>query len=152
MVIKAGWANTMTALLELADTTVSGDVKSAVERAAVKALNGDPSQGLSGLPDADLVKLLQVQGTKSGQNYLMDLKLGVPKEWSVERTLSIEKAVRHNVGNKVRGVRRVKINFVPSEETSADLIDEFIGPDVSPRSSPEPEPEDGKGHGQQHKD
>lgn len=152
MVIRAGWSNTSTSLLELADVTVGSDVKKAVERAATKAFMGDPSKGITGLPHASEVKLLHVQGIKSGQNYLMDVELSVPRIWTVEQTAVIESAVREAVGNKVRGVRRVKVKFVPSEATDSQLRDEFISADISPRSSPEPESEDERKHQHPHRD
>ena len=53
-------------------------------------------------------------------------------------TREVEEAVRTQVGAKVRGVRRVRVRFVPKETTTTEF-DEFIPGDVSPKSSPEPE-------------
>jgi divalent metal cation (Fe/Co/Zn/Cd) transporter len=138
MVIKAGWANTMTSLLELADTSVDDEVKNAVQRAATKVLKGDPTKGIAGVAGGDVVKIREIQGTKSGQNYLMDVELAIPDTWDVAKTRTIEEAVREMAGSKVRGVRRVKVRFLPSGMDDIDFSDEFIGPDISPRSSPEP--------------
>jgi divalent metal cation (Fe/Co/Zn/Cd) transporter len=60
MVIKAGWGNTVTSLLELADTTVDEEVKENVHEAALKAL-GELAVG-------EEVQIRDVQGMKSGQN------------------------------------------------------------------------------------
>jgi divalent metal cation (Fe/Co/Zn/Cd) transporter len=151
MVIRAGWANTMTSLFELADTSVDEEVKTAVQRAVSKALRGDPLKGIAGIADGDMVEIREVQGTKSGQNYLMDVELAVPGSWDVERIRVIEEAVREKTGSKIRGVRRVKVRFLPSVNNSIDFSDEFIGADISPRSSPEPEDEHDHEHGHEHK-
>ena len=136
MVIKAGWANTGSALLELADVGVEDEIRSAVRKAT--------SQGLKETRNhvGGQVVINKVQGTKSGPNYLMDLELAVPKSWTVEQVREIEESVRERVGTKVRGARRVRIRFVPKDtlcEETSDFVDEFIPADVSQRSSPEPE-------------
>ena len=152
MVIRAGWTNTMTSLLELADTSVDDEVKKAVQRATTKAVKGDPVKGIVGIVGGDRVEIRDIQGIKSGQNYLMDVELAIPGIWSVEKTRAIEDAVREGAGAKVRGVRRVKVRFVPSGNNDLDFSDEFIGADVSPRSSPEPEDEhDHEGENHHHK-
>lgn len=140
MVIRAGWGNTMSSLLELGDITVDDDVKNSVRRAATKAIKGDATSGLAGVAGGDAVEIKDVQGVKSGQNYLMDIELGVPSEWNVDQILAVETVVRERAGAKVRGVRRVKVRFTPLEKRSG-FSDEFIGADMSPRSSPEPEDE-----------
>jgi divalent metal cation (Fe/Co/Zn/Cd) transporter len=141
MVIKAGWNNTLTSLLELADVSIDDQVKKAVQRAANKAMKGDEMSGVVGIPGGDVVEVKEVQGIKSGQNYLVDIELAVPGSWSVDQIREIEEAVRVRVGSKVRGVRRVKVRFISLGNGAEDLADEFIGADISPRSSPEPEDE-----------
>lgn len=145
MVIKAGWANTGSALLELADVGVEDEIRSAVRKAASQGLK-DTRYHAGGQ-----VVINNVQGTKSGPNYLMDLELAVPKSWTVEQVREIEESVREQVGTKVRGARRVRIRFVPKDalgEDKSDFVDEFIPADVSQRSSPEPEDdEDDHNHG-----
>jgi divalent metal cation (Fe/Co/Zn/Cd) transporter len=150
MVIKAGWSNTMTSLLELADTSVDDEIKKAVQKAAAKALRGDQSKGIAGVDGGDQVGIREIQGIKSGQNYLMDIELAVPEHWTVERTRMIEEAVRERAGSKVRGVRRVRIRFLPNGKSHLDFSDEFIGADVSPRSSPEPDDENYQDHEHDH--
>ncbi|KAL4740029.1 cation efflux family-domain-containing protein [Aspergillus similis] len=131
MVIKAGWGNTRTSLLELADTTVDDEIKTAVQKAAAKAL--------STINEGGLVKIRDVQGMKSGQNYLMDVELAVPGVWSVQRSREIEEKVRSTVGSSLRGVKRVKIRFIPLEQENLDFSEEFIPPDVSSQANMEPE-------------
>jgi divalent metal cation (Fe/Co/Zn/Cd) transporter len=150
MVIRAGWGNTLASLLELGDITVDDEVKSSVRRAATKAIKGDAKTGLAGISGGEAVEVKEVQGIKSGQNYLMDIELGVPSFWTVEQTSAVEAAVRERTGAKVRGVRRVKIRFIPNDKGS-DFVDEFIGADISPRSSPEPEDEHDHEHDHDHK-
>ena len=127
MVIRAGLGNTKSAIYELCDQGVDGEVKATVKRAATKALINDE------------VEVRDVQGIKAGQNYMMDVELAVPRTWQLAQMRSIEDAVRFKVGSKVRGARRIRVRFVPRDDNDADFQDEFIGADVSPRSSPEPE-------------
>ncbi|KAL4917991.1 cation efflux family-domain-containing protein [Aspergillus aurantiobrunneus] len=131
MVIKAGWGNTRTSLLELADTTVDDEIKTAVQKAAAKAL--------STANDGGAVKIRDVQGMKSGQNYLMDVELAVPGVWSVQRTREVEERVRATIGSSLRGVKRVKVRFIPIEQENLDFSEEFIAPEVISQANPEPE-------------
>ncbi|RDL40623.1 Uncharacterized protein BP5553_00602 [Venustampulla echinocandica] len=134
MVIKGGWGNTVSALYELADKGIDEETKASITKAANK--------GLANLGQGSDIELREVEGVKSGQNYLVDLQLAVPSSWSVEEVGKVEESIRETVGSKVRGVRRVKIRFVPKGDPSTSLFDEFISGDVSPRSSPEPEDHD----------
>jgi divalent metal cation (Fe/Co/Zn/Cd) transporter len=141
MVIRAGWGNTKAALLELADVSIDGEVKSNVRRAATKALKGDTSKGLQAVLHGEQVEIRDVQGVKSGQNYLIDIELAVHATFTLQEMQTIEDAVRERCGAKVRGVRRVRVKFVELEDANTSLTADFIPTDVSPRSSPEPEHE-----------
>ena len=147
MVIRAGWGNTRTACLELADVGIDEEVKASVRKAASNAL----STGLSvpGL-GIDSIEVRDVQGVKAGQNYLIDLELAMPETSTLVETRAVEDAVRQRVGSKVRGIKRVKIRFISREKAQPDFSDEFIGADVSPRSSPEPDDEEEARHEQEH--
>lgn len=134
LVIKAGWGNTVSALYELVDKSIDDEVKSSVRKQAKKAI-----ETLSSSSD---IELREVEGIKSGQNYLVDLLIAVPQSWTLEETKEVEDRVRETVGSKVRGARRVKVRFVPKEDSETSLFDEFIAGDVSPQSSPEPEDHD----------
>lgn len=140
MVVKAGWGNTYTALLELADVGVDEEIKGSVRRAARKAVSQVSAGGLPSSNEGNQMEIRDIQGVKAGQNYLMDIELAVPGSWTLEQACEAEGAIRARVGSKVRGIRRVRIRFVPKEKGRADS-DEFIGTDMSPRSSPEPEDE-----------
>ena len=140
MVIRAGWGNTGSALLELADVGVAEDIKASVRKAASKAL-GELSSG-PGRVMGSQVEVRDVQGVKAGQNYLMSIELAVPGGWTVQEIRLVEDAVRERVGSKIRGVRRVRVRFVAKSDKAPDFADEFIGADVSHRSSPEPDDHD----------
>ncbi|KAH7360683.1 cation efflux family-domain-containing protein [Rhexocercosporidium sp. MPI-PUGE-AT-0058] len=143
LVIKAGWGNTVSALYELADKGIDDEVKASVRKATALSFET--------IRDGTQVELREVEGVKSGQNYLVDLQLAVPKSWTVEDVREVEEGVRETVGSKVRGVRRIKIRFVPKDDGSSTLFDEFISGDISPRESPEPEDHDhDHDHGHSH--
>ena len=146
MVIRAGWGNTMTSLLELADVTVDTEIKEKVQRSATKALKGDEAKGIAGIEHGSDVEIRDVQGIKSGQNYLIDLELAIPSNFTLQQTGKIEEAVRSRVGSKIRGVRRLRVKFVAMEDHHSTLAGDFISPSVSPRSSPEPEDEHDHAH------
>jgi divalent metal cation (Fe/Co/Zn/Cd) transporter len=131
LVMKAGFSNTVASLYELADKGIDEEVRASINQAT--------KNSLSGLEKGSLMELRQVQGVKSGQNYLVDIEIAVPKTWTVEDVRNVEEPVRTAVGSKVRGVRRVKVRFVSKEVTEPTFFDEFISGDVSPRTSPEPE-------------
>jgi len=152
LVIRAGWSNTIDSLYELADRGIDDDVQRAVRRQAAKALAADAEHPI---PLGYEVEVRDVSGVKSGQNYLVDVELAVPNKWTVEDVRGVEDAVRQRVGAKVRGVRKVRVRFVPKEvaETKASAVaggDEFIAGDVSPRTSPEPESDEENGHNHDH--
>ena len=132
LVIKAGWGNTISALYELADKGIDNEMKASVTRAV--------NRSFAKLNEGSQVELREVEGVKSGQNYLVDLQIAVPKSWTVEDVREVEEVVREMVGSKVRGVRRVKVRFVPQNDSGISLFDEFIPGDVT-RASPEPEDE-----------
>lgn len=140
MVIRAGWGNTGSALLEIADVGVADEIKASVRKQASKAL-GEDSFG-SGRVMGNQVEVRDVQGVKAGQNYLMNIELAVPGEWTVQETRLVEDTVRERLGSTIRGVRRVRVRFVAKSDEAPDFADEFIGADVSPRSSPEPDDHD----------
>ncbi|KAB8202954.1 cation efflux family-domain-containing protein [Aspergillus parasiticus] len=145
MVIKAGWGNTCSSLLELADTAVDDEIKESVQKAASKAL--------AKLQDNNAIKIRDVQGMKSGQNYLMDIELAVPGTWPINRSREIEEIVRTAIGAGVRGVKRVKVRFIPLEHEELNFSEEFIPAEVASQANPEPEDGDtdfeahGHGHG-----
>lgn len=129
MVIKAGWGNTTSSLLELADTTVDDEIKSSVQKAAAKVLGK--------MRDGNAIQVRAVQGMKSGQNYLMDVELAVPGAWPISRSREIEESVRSAIGVAVRGVKRVKVRFVPVEHEEPTFSEEFISTEGASERTPE---------------
>ena len=119
MVVQAGWGNTKASLLELADVGVEDEMKDNVREAAVKALDG---------LNKGKIEVRAVQGVKSGQNYLMDVELGVPANMTIDQTRGIEDHVRERVGANVRGVKKVRVRFVSNTAAQPDFMDEFIAP------------------------
>jgi divalent metal cation (Fe/Co/Zn/Cd) transporter len=146
MVIRAGWGNTKSALLELGDVAVDEEVKEKVERVTTTALKGDASKGVTGVEFGSEVEVRDVQGIKSGQNYLVDVELVAPSAFTLQQLNAIEDAVRARAGAKVRGLRRLRVKFVAAGSAEGDLISDFIPANVSPRSSPEPEDEHEHNH------
>lgn len=132
LVIKAGWGNTVSALYELADRGIDSEIKASVTKAVTKTLTN--------FSNGSQVELQEVEGVKSGQNYLVDLQVAVPESWTVEDVREVEEGIRG--GMEVRGVRRLKIRFVPKDQSATSLFDEFISGDVSPRASPDVEEDD----------
>lgn len=140
LVIQAGWSNTRTALVELADQGIDQEVKDKVKAAATKALVAIQQPG---------IEVRKVQGIKAGQSYLLELELAVLSDFTINETRAVEDAVRTKVGEKVRGARRVRVRFVPND-LGEDSVHEFISPTVSARSSPEPEDEHEHNHSTGH--
>lgn len=137
MVVRAGWCNTGNALLELADVGIDSEIKDSVRSAAIKGLATETfaAGSLSGRD----IEVREIQGTKAGQSYLVEVELALPATLAIQETRPIEDTVRERIGGKVRGIRRVKVKFVAKNDDMVDFTEEFIGADVSPNSSPEPE-------------
>ncbi len=133
MVIRAGWSNTAAALTELADKSVDPEINTTVRAAAIKSLLSAEMAH----PQDSSVTIHDVEGVKAGQNYLMDIVIAVPEDWSVDKMRAAEVAVRDGVGKAVRGVRRVKIRFVPRGLEQDTFAEEFIDPDRVRSGSPE---------------
>lgn len=125
MVIKAGWTNTGAALLELADVGVDEEIKESVREAAVHAISQDAVTSADG--DISSASVRNVQGVKAGQNFLIDLELVVPDNWTMQKARRAEDIVRMKIGSTVRGVRRVKVRFVPEAKSAPEFADEFMG-------------------------
>jgi divalent metal cation (Fe/Co/Zn/Cd) transporter len=145
MVAHAGIGNMMDSFHELVDQSIDDEVKDSVRRQARRALDGF---------DASHDALLRdVNGVKSGQNYLIDLEMAVPGGWSVDHVREMEESIRVHVGANVRGVRRVRVRFVSLEEPDkTGKFDEFINTDpqqcpATPTSEAGGETEEQKANG-----
>ena len=135
MVIRGGFGNVMATVYELCDRGLDDEMRESV-LAAARGADLEPG-----------VEVRDVQGVKAGQSYRVEVELGAPGSWSLDRLRAAEDAVRARVGATVRGARRVRVRFVPAQQAHADFADEFVPPDASPRGSPEPE---GKEHAHAH--
>ncbi|KAI0013729.1 cation efflux family-domain-containing protein [Xylariaceae sp. FL0662B] len=142
MVVKAGAENTLAALFELADRSIDDEVKGSIRKQAQRVF--------SDVTNGHEIELRGVTGVKSGQNYLVDLEVAVPRAWAIEDIGHVEDRIRTQVGAKVRGARRVRVRFLAKEAPDVPKFDEFISGDVSPRSSPEPEEPEGEEHHHHH--
>ena len=142
MVVNAGAGNTIAALQELADKSIDDDVEKSVRKNAQRAL--------ANISEGHQVQLRDITGVKSGQNYLVDVEMSVPGAWTVEDVRELEDAVRTQVGAKVRGVRRVRVRFVPEASPPAKKFDEFIPGSVSPEPEELEEEAEGAAHNHNH--
>lgn len=143
MVVQAGWGNTKSALLELADVGVEDEMRDNVTIAATKALESINTA-------SEKVEVRAVQGVKAGQNYLMDIEVGVPGSWTVDQTRAVEDMLRERVGAKVRGVKKVRVRFVTNSTGEPDFLDEFITVDVTGTTTPESEHDHDHAHEHKH--
>nr|POE65732.1 mitochondrial metal transporter 2 [Quercus suber] len=105
MIIQAGWGNTKSAFLELADVAMDDDMQQSVRTSAATALE----EAVGGT-----ASIRGVQGIKSGQNFLVEIEVAAPTTWTLAYTNEVEDAIRQNVG-RTRGVRRVTVRFVDSD-------------------------------------
>ncbi|CUS09632.1 unnamed protein product [Tuber aestivum] len=113
MVINAGWGNTRAALMELVDVGLDDEIKESVRKASDKAL----------ALRQERLSVRAVGGSKSGQNYLVELTVEVPIGTTVRSTRALEEVLRGVVGAEVRGVKRIKVRFV---EEGTDVLNEFV--------------------------
>lgn len=143
MVVQAGWGNTKQALLELADVGVEDEMKDNVRKAATRAVEAITTP-------SEPINVRAIQGVKAGQNYLMDVELGVPETWTIEQTRGVENLVRERIGAKVRGVKKVRVRFVGNTASDPDFLDEFIPGDVSGTSSTESDHDHDHAHEHKH--
>ena len=136
MIIRAGGQNTWSALKELMDMGLDDEMKGLVHKAATLALTkGSLQNSETIIPDDTQVEVREVQGTKAGQNYFIEVVIAVPGSYSIVQTREIEHLVRQRVGAEVRRVRKVRVKFVPKEEqTPSSFMDDFVGLEESASS------------------
>lgn len=116
MIIQAGWGNTKSAFLELADVGMDDDIKQSVYKSAAGALE----EAVGGA-----AKINGVQGIKSGQNFMVEIEVAIPTSWTQGYTSELETAIRTSV-SKQRGVRRATVRFVSQGTGVVAFQDEFI--------------------------
>jgi len=118
MIVQAGWGNTKAALLELSDVAMDDEIRENVQKAATAALAEQAIEQEAAIRG--------VQGTKSGQNFMVEVEVAVPASWSVGRTHEVEAAVRQAISVKVKGVRRVVVRFTDLGREGVPFEDEFV--------------------------
>lgn len=138
MVINAGASNTISALYELVDQSIDDDIKRSVRKQAHRAL--------ANVSEGHTAELREVSGIKSGQNYLVDLEMGVPGAWTIDDVRDLEEALRAQVGGSVRGVKRVRVRFVSNDTGTERKFDEFVSSRSGSPEGSESGSDDGHGH------
>jgi len=137
MIVQAGWGNTKAAMLELADVSMDDETKESIQKAARTALQERVG---------DEVDLRGVQGTKSGQNFMIEVELAAPSNWTIAQTNDVEAAVREQVSAKVKGVRRVNVRFTTRDSEHSAFEDEYVAGRLSDSE------DEGHDHGHSHGD
>jgi divalent metal cation (Fe/Co/Zn/Cd) transporter len=115
MVVNAGWQNTKSAVLELADVGLDKDVQTQVTDSTQKFL---ATLGQS-------ITVKNVGGIKSGQNLLVEVQLQVQDGTTIGELHDVEKGVREVIGTGVSGVRKVRVRFV-GEEVESEFVEEPV--------------------------
>jgi len=114
MIIQAGYGNTKSALLELADVGLEDEVRHQAEDAILETLQNREA------------RFEALQGIKSGQNFLLEVALSVPETWTLHQMKEVEAAVREDVSKKVKGSKRVTVRFVDQKSATTAFSDEFV--------------------------
>jgi len=114
MIIQAGYGNTKSALLELADVGLEDEVRHQAEDAILETLQNSEA------------KFEMLQGIKSGQNFLLEVALSVPETWTLQQMKEVEAVVREDVSKKVKGSKRVTVRFVDQKSATTAFSDEFV--------------------------
>ncbi|KAF3097497.1 hypothetical protein TWF706_007354 [Orbilia oligospora] len=121
MVIRAGWSNTRAALFELADMGIDDEMCYEIKKVAENTLK---AERLAGVKPGVAGKVKSVGGIKSGQNFLVDITLALEEATvTLEDMARIEGMLREQVGEGVRGVRKVRVKFI---EEGKEEVSEFV--------------------------
>lgn len=134
MVIKAGYENTYSSLLELADSSLvavdsemAGEIKAVIEGIVGGYGAGTGAHGGGG--GDGVLSVRNVTGTKAGQNYLLEVDIETPSSWSLQQTAEVERGLKSVVAKELgsKGVRRLLVRFVPQ---GRDATDPFVYPET----------------------
>lgn len=113
MIVQAGFVNTKSALLELADVGMDEEAREGAETAAKAAM------------DTTDAEVRGVQGIKSGQNLMFDVEVAVPEDWSIAHSNEVETEIRDAIVENVKGTKRVNIRFITKGAEHAPFADQF---------------------------
>jgi cation diffusion facilitator family transporter len=139
MIVQAGYGNTKAALLELADVSIDADLKHKLQSAALQALS-DTKQAIDTIP--------QVQGIKSGQNYLIEVAVSLPSSCTLAQMTQTENSMRAKIAAASPGIKRVSVRFTTSPVTADAFANEFVlQKDKASVLEQEPEQEHDHHHG-----
>lgn len=121
MIVQAGWQNTKSSLLELADVAIEDDIREAVEGASNKALKGTGAI------------LSAVQGVKSGQNFLLEVAVAIPETSTLKEQQLLDEKIRAAVAGRVKSAKRVAVRFIATSDADKGFSKEFLSfnPDLS---------------------
>ncbi|PSK57789.1 Metal tolerance protein C1 [Elsinoe australis] len=114
MIVQAGIQNTKSALLELADVGIEDEIREGVQEATESALSGTDA------------KVSEIQGVKSGQNFLLEVAVAIPDSSTLRDQRVIEDRIREAVSKKVKGAKRVAVHFIASKDVSKGFSHEFL--------------------------
>ncbi|KAK6503509.1 hypothetical protein TWF481_008525 [Arthrobotrys musiformis] len=121
MVIKAGWSNTRAALFELADMGIDDEMCFEIKKVAEATMK---QERLAAVKAGVLGRVKSVGGIKSGQNFLVDITVALEgSSVTLEDMARIEGLLREQVGEGVRGVRKVRVKFI---EEGKEEVSEFV--------------------------
>ncbi|KAF3204826.1 hypothetical protein TWF191_002169 [Orbilia oligospora] len=121
MVIRAGWSNSRAALFELADMGIDDEMCYEIKKVAENTLK---AERLAGVKPGVAGKVKSVGGIKSGQNFLVDITVALEEATvTLEDMARIEGMLREQVGEGVRGVRKVRVKFI---EEGKEEVSEFV--------------------------
>ncbi|CCX09713.1 Similar to Mitochondrial metal transporter 2; acc. no. Q08970 [Pyronema omphalodes CBS 100304] len=109
MVVQAGAANTRLALEELVDQGVDGEFKEEVREKVMQVLAEE--------------EVVEVEGIKSGQNYMVTVVVAVEGGKTVKELEEVEDRVREAC-RQVQGMWKVAVRFVrKGEEVRTEFVD-----------------------------
>ncbi|KAF2225001.1 cation efflux family-domain-containing protein [Elsinoe ampelina] len=114
MIVQAGIQNTKAALLELADVGIEDEIRVSVQEAAESALSGTDA------------KISEIQGVKSGQNFLLEVAVAVPETSTLRDQRVLEDRIREAVAKKVKGAKRVSVHFIATKDADKGFSQEFL--------------------------
>lgn len=143
MIVQAGYQNTKAALLEIADEGITQEVKEPIEK-AVREVLGDFQQ--KGVSDA-----VEVQGIKSGVNYLVEVAVKVPENWTLTQMDELEGSIRERVAKKTRGTKRIAVKFGTIKAEGSIFAREYVAAEEG-RELLEDEEEHDHNHDHDHQD
>lgn len=138
MVVQAGWFNTKSALYELADVGMEDDVRDGVSKTVERVLQEDIGRG---------AELRGAQGIKSGQNFIVEVEVGVPQQWALQKMEEVEKLLREKVAADTKGVRKISVRFTSRKEGLAAFEDQFVAGRSSDSEAEDSEHEHDHDHG-----